>query len=87
MFFFSIVSGSMNRSQDDFAVTEQGKAGAQRKVQQVLSVYKIRIFSQDLILRFKIRKCELKCKINGTYSMHLNYLAPAIEILRENSAR
>ena len=85
--FFLIVSGSMNRSQDDSAVTEQGKAGAQRKVQQVLSVYKIRIFSQDLILRFKIRKCELKCKIYGTYSMHLNYLAPAIEILRENSAR
>ena len=70
----------MNRSQDDSAVTEQGKAAAQRKVQQVLSVYKIRIFSQDLILRFKIRKCALKCKINGTYSMHLNYLAPAIEI-------
>ena len=36
----------MKKSQDDSAVTEQGKAGAQRKVrQQVLSVYKIMIFS------------------------------------------
>ena len=44
--FFLIVSGSTKKSQDDSAVTEQGKAGAQRKVQQqVLSVYKIMIFS------------------------------------------
>ena len=36
----------MNRSQDDSAVTEQGKASAQRKVQQqVLSVYEIGNFS------------------------------------------
>lgn len=45
-FCFSVVLGTVKSTQDDSAVIEQGKGGAQRKVDQFLSVYEVRIFSK-----------------------------------------